>query len=108
MLLLDDFNEELIWTPNEEGAEAVVAQRPAQKMHEGRHDPALGGTDAGNLVPAEGNGEIRPEQPQTVVSRQAADHIDPSDPATWGKVPRNAACPCGTGKKYKHCHGRLA
>ncbi len=37
----------------------------------------------------------------------AAANIDPNDPATWGKVPRNAACPCGTGKKYKHCHGRL-
>jgi len=29
-------------------------------------------------------------------------------PSSWGKVPRNAACPCGSGKKYKHCHGRLA
>jgi preprotein translocase subunit SecA len=26
---------------------------------------------------------------------------------SWGKVGRNAACPCGSGKKYKHCHGRL-
>ena len=34
--------------------------------------------------------------------------IDPEDPETWGKVPRNAACPCGTGKKFKHCHGRAA
>jgi preprotein translocase subunit SecA len=34
--------------------------------------------------------------------------IDPNDPETWGKVPRNAACPCGTGKKFKHCHGRVA
>ncbi len=31
----------------------------------------------------------------------------PSQPASWGKVPRNAPCPCGSGKKYKHCHGRL-
>ena len=33
--------------------------------------------------------------------------VDPNDPSTWGKVSRNAACPCGTGKKYKHCHGQL-
>jgi len=32
--------------------------------------------------------------------------IDPKDPATWGKVARNAPCPCGSGKKYKHCHGK--
>ena len=27
-------------------------------------------------------------------------------PASWGKVGRNKDCPCGSGKKYKHCHGR--
>ena len=32
----------------------------------------------------------------------------PNDPAGWGKVGRNQACPCGSGKKYKHCHGRFA
>jgi len=30
---------------------------------------------------------------------------DPNDPSTWGKVGRNDPCPCGSGKKYKHCHG---
>ena len=30
---------------------------------------------------------------------------DPENPATWGKVGRNEQCPCGSGKKYKHCHG---
>ena len=29
-------------------------------------------------------------------------------PSTWGKVPRNAPCPCGSGKKFKQCHGRIA
>jgi preprotein translocase subunit SecA len=28
------------------------------------------------------------------------------DPTTWGKVGRNEPCPCGSGKKFKHCHGR--
>jgi preprotein translocase subunit SecA len=41
-------------------------------------------------------------------SRAAAAEIDPRDPRTWGKVSRNAPCPCGSGKKYKHCHGQLA
>jgi preprotein translocase subunit SecA len=40
--------------------------------------------------------------------RAAAAQIDPKNPATWGKVQRNAPCPCGSGKKYKHCHGRYA
>ena len=34
--------------------------------------------------------------------------LDPRNPSTWGTVGRNAACPCGSGKKYKYCHGRLA
>ncbi len=33
---------------------------------------------------------------------------DPKDPSTWGKVGRNEACPCGSGKKFKHCHGVFA
>ncbi|MDQ7020005.1 MAG: preprotein translocase subunit SecA [Robiginitomaculum sp.] len=40
--------------------------------------------------------------------RQAAAVLDPKDPATWGRVSRNAACPCGSGRKYKHCHGKVA
>ncbi|MDD3181234.1 MAG: preprotein translocase subunit SecA [Alphaproteobacteria bacterium] len=31
--------------------------------------------------------------------------FDPKDSNTWGNTPRNAPCPCGSGKKYKHCHG---
>jgi preprotein translocase subunit SecA len=31
---------------------------------------------------------------------------DPKNPASWGKVGRNEDCPCGSGKKYKHCHGK--
>ena len=30
---------------------------------------------------------------------------DPTDPNTWGRVGRNEPCPCGSGKKFKHCHG---
>ncbi|GBQ93861.1 preprotein translocase subunit SecA [Acetobacter nitrogenifigens DSM 23921 = NBRC 105050] len=32
--------------------------------------------------------------------------ILPDDPSSWGETPRNGLCPCGSGKKYKHCHGR--
>jgi preprotein translocase subunit SecA len=31
--------------------------------------------------------------------------FDQNDPSSWGDTPRNALCPCGSGKKYKHCHG---
>jgi len=47
-----------------------------------------------------------PDRRAPLQTRRSADQMDPRDPATWGKVSRNAPCPCGSGKKYKHCHGR--
>ncbi|MDR7224812.1 preprotein translocase subunit SecA [Aminobacter aminovorans] len=38
----------------------------------------------------------------------AAEDRNPNDQSTWGRVGRNEACPCGSGKKYKHCHGTFA
>ncbi|WP_137133707.1 preprotein translocase subunit SecA [Rhizobium sp. FKY42] len=39
------------------------------------------------------------------VAVAAPENRDPNDPQTWGRVGRNEPCPCGSGKKYKHCHG---
>ena len=39
---------------------------------------------------------------------EAKEGFDESDPSTWGNPGRNELCPCGSGKKFKHCHGRLA
>ncbi len=36
----------------------------------------------------------------------AAPEVDPENEASWGQTSRNAPCPCGSGKKYKHCHGK--
>jgi preprotein translocase subunit SecA len=90
--------------------EAAMVQRAPQVMHEGRNDPALDGAQAPAGAMAEAGAGARaagPPPPRPVVSRQAAVRVDPGDPTTWGKVPRNAPCPCGTGRKYKHCHGKL-
>ena len=65
---------------------------------ESRQDPALaavGGPPDEGALP---DGMVRRVAPATVGS---ADEIDP-------RTPRNAMCPCGSGKKYKHCHGRVA
>ena len=60
------------------------------------------------------------EQPQSLVGGNAPEAEAPAkpepvrnapfnknDPSTWGRVSRNDPCPCGSGKKYKHCHGRI-
>ncbi len=46
------------------------------------------------------------EVPSEAAAPQEPEH-DPNDQSTWGHVSRNAACPCGSGKKYKHCHGKI-
>ena len=48
-----------------------------------------------------------PEKRAPLQSRKSEGAVDPKDPATWGRVSRNALCPCGSGKKYKHCHGKM-
>jgi len=80
---------ELQSTPRPEDLEAP--RRPQQEMRENRDE--LEATEQG-------------VDTATVQSRQPG-NFDPNDPSTWGRVARNQACPCGSGKKYKHCHGQL-
>ncbi len=59
-------------------------------------------------LPGGMTGELALAEP--VVQAQAPyreDEVDPARPETWGATPRNAACPCGSGKKYKYCHGKI-
>jgi preprotein translocase subunit SecA len=58
-------------------------------------------------APAFAGGDTLPEGGLMRVSPGAAlAAFDPEDPTSWAGVSRNAPCPCGSGKKYKHCHGR--
>ena len=74
------------------------------QMREVHEDPALASAmaDDPNFDPADPNGG----GVATLHRARANPDADPNDPATWGKVARNAPCPCGSGKKFKHCHGR--
>ncbi len=67
--------------------------RPPQRMQATHIDPLTGENEydmAREMLTAPGGG------------------IDKNDPSTWGRTPRNAACPCGSGLKYKRCHGALS
>ena len=93
-------------------------------MVEGRSDPAMAepfaGAEPEALHPAASlaqgpmqrsaalAGAVDEVPPGWTYYEPLGRHLDPQAPETWGKVPRNAACPCGSGKKYKHCHGRVA
>ncbi|MBT5753234.1 MAG: preprotein translocase subunit SecA, partial [Rhodospirillaceae bacterium] len=54
------------------------------------------------------NGTLAQSQPSQPIQRAQAGPPNPDDPTTWGKVRRNAPCPCGSGKKYKQCHGNIS
>ena len=78
-----------------------AAPPPPPVMHELHPEPslALAGAEPAYEL-ADGGGATL-----TAVRSEA---VDPNNPATWANSPRNAPCPCGSGKKFKHCHGKLA
>jgi preprotein translocase subunit SecA len=43
--------------------------------------------------------------PAKRAAKAKAPKLDPKNPETWGKIGRNDQCPCGSGKRFKHCHG---
>jgi preprotein translocase subunit SecA len=76
-----------------------------------RSSPELPYMEAHKVDPATGEDEmaLAPLVPMLVGNGNGAQaERNPKDPATWGKVGRNESCPCGSGKKYKHCHGKYA
>ena len=83
----------------EQVARSAKARAAQQEMHASHTNPLTGEEEMmdGDIATL-----ARPP-----ARRKVAADLDANDPATWGKVRRNAACPCGSGKKYKHCHGRV-
>ncbi|HZP99500.1 MAG TPA: preprotein translocase subunit SecA [Reyranella sp.] len=88
-----------------------VPTAPAQgQMREVHEDPALAAVMASEpgYDPVDPNGTGDAGGGLATLSRPRTNpKADPNDPASWGKVSRNAPCPCGSGKKFKHCHGRV-
>ena len=80
------------------GPDQLTPRERPQAMQESRSDPAFA-----SALPASGTVDWQSSQSRRVdpTARDAA------DPATWGRVGRNETCPCGSGKKFKHCHGSL-
>ena len=80
-------------------ADDIMNLKPQQTMQESHPAPeGLG------LPPAR---PIEMQPAQTLRMHVNPEDRNPNDPASWGKVARNEPCPCGSGKKYKQCHGAL-
>ncbi|RYD60108.1 MAG: preprotein translocase subunit SecA, partial [Sphingomonadales bacterium] len=71
------------------------------------HIDPLTGLDNSADWDAGSAGLISNQLPPMQIPRPAGDALG-DDPATWeGRVNRNAPCPCGSGRKYKQCHGAV-
>jgi preprotein translocase subunit SecA len=81
--------------------EMLAPRRAPQEMREVRPDAEPAFADGPPPVVRGGVG-ASPAQMQPLRKAQ----IDLRDPTTWTDTPRNNPCPCGSGKKYKHCHGK--
>ena len=81
-----------------------VTQQPAEE------EPKLPYMEAHKIDPQTGEDEVGFAEarlaPALAGNGAPSAARNPNDPASWGKVGRNEVCPCGSGKKYKHCHGK--
>jgi len=69
--------------------------------------PVLPSMEAHKFDPNTGEDEMAFANASLVPQANAGGTMrDPKNPASWGKVGRNEDCPCGSGKKFKHCHGK--
>ncbi|MGQ3675948.1 preprotein translocase subunit SecA [Xanthobacter sp. TB0139] len=72
-------------------------------MMEAHHADAITGEDEMSMA-----GAALSSRPDPMLTGEVpAEERDPNNPESWGRVGRNELCPCGSGKKYKHCHGSL-
>jgi preprotein translocase subunit SecA len=65
------------------------------------------GAEAHHMSPFDGTDEFAEADMALAPSRVDPVERNPENPASWGKVGRNEPCPCGSGKKFKQCHGRI-
>jgi preprotein translocase subunit SecA len=82
----------------------VVQSPPAEEA------ASLPYMEAHKVDPATGEDEMAPALAPALVGNGngAQGERKPTDQSSWGKVGRNEMCPCGSGKKFKHCHGKFA
>jgi preprotein translocase subunit SecA len=82
------------------GPDPAIAPPPLGPMIEGHGDVAM------EMAGAEPAYEMAGGETRVTALPSRTNSVDPNDMNTWRNSPRNAPCPCGSGKKFKHCHGR--
>jgi preprotein translocase subunit SecA len=93
---------EVVFQQPEPELPPMFAQHLDPATGENELDLAHGSGSFGGAGPALGYAAAEMSGDTAVLER------DPHNPTSWGKVGRNEVCPCGSGKKFKHCHGRYA
>ncbi|MDE1153808.1 MAG: preprotein translocase subunit SecA [Micavibrio sp.] len=86
--------------------EKVTAALCLIEMHADTTPPPLPKARAPQQMTTRGPDTASRPLQDTTPQLAVATEFKQDDPATWSKTPRNSACPCGSGKKYKYCHGQ--
>ena len=87
---------------------SLVEINPTEESDQGFMMPNMGISGGGTAFETRNDPADKPSGKVTPFGQRPKVAVDPNDPDTWGRVKRNALCPCGSGKKYKHCHGAIA
>ncbi len=103
--LLDELKERVTTMLSRVELNAEPAPPPPPPLFEQHRQPESAYGEAPGFEMAEGDTLTLSSGTITTAARRSA--VDPNDPDTWQNSPRNALCPCGSGKKYKHCHGQM-
>ncbi len=96
-----------VMTPEEQ--QAMIARLQAQAQAQALAAQVAAGQLAPADLPADAPAQAGavPAQQAMAAAAAPAAAVDPADPGTWGRSGRNDSCPCGSGKKFKHCHGKV-
>ena len=103
--------------PMTEEEQQALIQQMAQQQAAAQRSAQMAQPDAAAAAPSP-TPEAAPQQAEAAVTIEGTatdvaeltpliEGFDENDPNTWGNPGRNDPCPCGSGKKFKHCHGRL-
>ena len=99
--------ESMLDSLREDVTKKLAQIRPLTEAEQAQMIEQLRAQQAAAVAGAAASASPAPVAPDEAESGAPIDGFDENNPDTWGNPGRNEQCPCGSGKKFKHCHGRL-
>ena len=99
--------ESMLDSLREDVTKKLAQIRPLTEAEQAQMIEQLRAQQAAAVAGAAASASPAPVAPDEAELGAPIDGFDENNPDTWGNPGRNEQCPCGSGKKFKHCHGRL-